>query len=176
VIYVSIFWTAKYEKKSCLDWIVSLQVLSRSQLIFPSKAWFFGNLFEFSVAEVTYLKINISHILNQKSYQINSIKSCSSRSFEQRKRHFPIPSNIFSYDLNYISMTKSFNIQELLHHKPKCHGTKPIMHSPHRELSRDTNKKLTRSLHNNITIMWRLFKCYCPLVDLPEGCWWMIWF
>ncbi len=33
-------------------------------------------------------------------------------------------------------MTKSFNIQELLHHKPKCHGTKP-MHSPHRELSRD---------------------------------------
>jgi hypothetical protein len=36
--------------------MVSLQVLSRSQLIFPSKTWFFGI---YLVAET-----NISHILN----------------------------------------------------------------------------------------------------------------
>jgi hypothetical protein len=34
---------------------------------------FFENLFEFLVAKIT-LKINISHFLNPKSYQINSIK------------------------------------------------------------------------------------------------------
>jgi hypothetical protein len=45
-------------------WSVPLaQMLPHSQLIFPSKTWFFGNLFEFSAAEIT-LKINISHILN----------------------------------------------------------------------------------------------------------------
>jgi hypothetical protein len=47
-----------------LVWPVLLaQVLPRPQLIFPSKTWFFGNLFEFSVAEI-HLKINISHTLN----------------------------------------------------------------------------------------------------------------
>jgi hypothetical protein len=35
-------------------WPVPLaQVLSRPQLIFPSKTWFFENLFEFSAAEIT---------------------------------------------------------------------------------------------------------------------------
>jgi hypothetical protein len=33
-MYVSIFWTAKYERKSCLNWMVSFQVLPRS---LPSK-------------------------------------------------------------------------------------------------------------------------------------------
>jgi hypothetical protein len=43
--------------------MLSLQVLSRSQLIFPFKTWFFKNLFEFSAAEII-TKINISHILH----------------------------------------------------------------------------------------------------------------
>jgi hypothetical protein len=38
-MYVSTFWTAKYERKSSL---VSLQVLPHSQLIFPLKTWVFG--------------------------------------------------------------------------------------------------------------------------------------
>jgi len=38
-----------------------------------------------------HLKINISHILNPNIYQINSIKSCSSRSFQQHQRYIPIP-------------------------------------------------------------------------------------
>jgi len=48
------------------------------------------NLFESSVSK-NHLKINISHISESKSYQINSIKSCSSRSFQQYQRHIPIP-------------------------------------------------------------------------------------
>jgi hypothetical protein len=39
-MYVLIFWTAKYERKSCLNWTVSPQMLPRPQLIFPSKTWF----------------------------------------------------------------------------------------------------------------------------------------
>jgi hypothetical protein len=50
----------------------------------------FWNLFEFSRVE-NHFKINISHILNPKSCQIHSIKSCSSRSFQQHQRHIPIP-------------------------------------------------------------------------------------
>jgi hypothetical protein len=33
---------------------------------------------------------------------------------------------MFSYDLIQFSVKKSFNIQELLHCKYKCHGTKPM--------------------------------------------------
>jgi hypothetical protein len=54
-----------------------------------------------------------------KSYQINSIKSCSSKSFQQHQRHIPIP-------LKYSAMKKWFNIQDFLHCKSKHHGTKPM--------------------------------------------------
>jgi hypothetical protein len=46
-----------------------------------------------------------------KSYQINSIESCSSRSFQQHQRHIPIPPKF--------SVKNSFNIQELPHLKSK---------------------------------------------------------
>jgi hypothetical protein len=65
-------------------------VLLCPQLIFPSKTSFFGIYLEFSALEIT-LKINISHVSESKSYQINSIKSYSSRSFHQHQRHIPIP-------------------------------------------------------------------------------------
>jgi hypothetical protein len=35
-------------------------------------------------------------------------------------------SKIFSYNLIKFRVKKSFNIQELLHHKSKLHGTKPM--------------------------------------------------
>jgi len=41
VMYVSNFWMVKYERKLCLNWMVSFQVLSCSWLNFPSKTWFF---------------------------------------------------------------------------------------------------------------------------------------
>jgi hypothetical protein len=68
---------------------LNLQVLPRSQLIFPSKTWFFGIYFNFQwqkSLENQYLPHSES-----KSYQINSIKSSSSRSFQQHQRHIPIP-------------------------------------------------------------------------------------
>ncbi len=61
-MYVSMFWTAKHERKSWLNWMVSLQVLPCSWLIFPSKTWFFGIYWIFSGRN--HFKINISHILN----------------------------------------------------------------------------------------------------------------
>jgi hypothetical protein len=81
-----------------------------TQLIFPSKTWFFG-------IYLKSLKIQYLPYSESKSYQINSIKSCSSRSF-QHQRHIPIPLKF--------SVKKSFNIQELLHRKSKCHETKPM--------------------------------------------------
>jgi hypothetical protein len=41
-----------------------------------------------------HLKINVSHIFESKSYQINSIKFCSSRPFQQHQEHIPIPPKI----------------------------------------------------------------------------------
>jgi hypothetical protein len=49
----------------------------------------FWNLFEFSVVEI-FQNQYLPH-LESKSYQINSTKSCSSRSFQQHQRHIPIP-------------------------------------------------------------------------------------
>jgi len=50
----------------------------------------FWNLFEFSAAK-RHLKNQYLPHPKSKSYQINSIKSWSSRSFQQYQRHFPIP-------------------------------------------------------------------------------------
>jgi hypothetical protein len=61
-------------------------VLQRSQLSFPSKTWFFGIYLNFQQQKSSknqYLPHSES-----KSYQINSIKSWSSRSFQQHKGTF----------------------------------------------------------------------------------------
>jgi hypothetical protein len=56
--------------------------------------------------EFIWIFSGTNHLKNQylphsesKSYQINSFKSCSSRSFQQHQRHIPIPPKNFSYDL-----------------------------------------------------------------------------
>jgi hypothetical protein len=82
--------TAKYERKSCLNWTVSLQVLPRSQLIFPSKTWFFGIYLNFQRQKA--LKNQYLPHSKSKSYHIIFIKSCSSTSF-QHQRHIPVPLN-----------------------------------------------------------------------------------
>jgi len=50
----------------------------------------FWNLFEFSAAEINFKNQYFPHS-ESKSYQTNSIKSCSSRSFQQHQRNIPIP-------------------------------------------------------------------------------------
>jgi hypothetical protein len=71
-------------------WAVPLaQVLPRSQLIFPSKTWFFGMYLNFQWKKS--FKIQYLPHFESKYYKINSIKSCSSRSFQQHQRHIPIP-------------------------------------------------------------------------------------
>jgi len=73
-----------------LEWLRLLaQVLPRPQLIFPSKTWFLGiylNFWQQKSLKNQYLPQSES-----KSYQINSIESYSSRSFQQHPRHIPIP-------------------------------------------------------------------------------------
>jgi len=73
-----------------LVWPIPLaQVLPRPQLIFPSKTWFFGIYLNFQCQKS--LKNQYLPLSESKSYKINSIKSCSSRSFQYHQRHIPIP-------------------------------------------------------------------------------------
>ncbi len=52
-----------------------------------------------------HYKINISHILNPNFYQVNSIKSWSSRSFQKHQRHIPFLCN-FQQQFNLIFSEK----------------------------------------------------------------------
>jgi hypothetical protein len=56
---------------------------------FPFQNLVFWNLFAFS-AQKSLKNQYFSHS-KSKPYQINSIESCSSRSFQQNQRHIPIP-------------------------------------------------------------------------------------
>jgi hypothetical protein len=106
-----------------LNGMVSLQVLPCPQLIFSlSKPGFFGIYLNFQWQKS--LKNRSLLHSESKSYQINFIKSCSSRSFQQHQRHIPIPPKFSAmisiyFTLLYFSVKKSFNIQELLHSKSK---------------------------------------------------------
>jgi hypothetical protein len=119
-------------------WPVPLaQVLSRPQLIFPSKSWLFGIYFNFHKS----LKNQYLPHSESKSYQINSIKFCSSRSFQQHQRHIPI--------LPKISATIKFNFQWKIYlifknfctASPNAMEPKP-MHPPRWELSKDTKNTI----------------------------------
>ncbi len=73
-----------------LVWTVLFaQVLPLSQLIFPFKTWFSGIYLNFQRQKS--LKNQYLPHFDPKSYQINSIKSCSSRSFQEHQRHIPMP-------------------------------------------------------------------------------------
>jgi hypothetical protein len=117
------FWTNKYERKLCLNWMVSLQLSACSQLIFPSKTWVFGIYLNFQKQK--WLKNNICHILNPNLIKINSIKS-SHQDFPRTPKAHSNSSEFYSYDLIWFWVKKSFNTQELLHCKSQCHGTKPM--------------------------------------------------
>jgi hypothetical protein len=76
----------------------------------------FWNLFEFSVAKI--IKNPISRTFESKFYQIISIKSCSSRSFQQHQRHILIPQNfqlqfnlIFNEKIIQYSRTSTLQVQ-----------------------------------------------------------------
>jgi hypothetical protein len=91
IILTSIDYPSEFQ--TTLVWPLPLaQVLPRPQLIFPSKTWFFGTYLNFQWQKS--LKNQYLSHSEFKPYQINFIKSCSSRSFQQHQRHIPIPLKI----------------------------------------------------------------------------------
>jgi hypothetical protein len=114
------------------SWMVSLQVLPRPQLIFPSKNWFFGIYFNFQ--QQKSLKNQYLPHSESKSYQINSIISYSSRSFQQHQMHIPKIQCTFQWRNHSI-------FKKFLHRK-----SKPMKPSgctpPPRELSRETKNTI----------------------------------
>jgi hypothetical protein len=115
-------------------------VLAHPQLIFPSKTWVFGIYLNFQWQKL--LKNQYLPHSESKSYQIKSIESFSSRSFQQHQRHIPVPFQIFTYDLIQFSVKKSFNIQEHLHHISKRYETKPMHPSSSRPFQRHQEHNL----------------------------------
>jgi hypothetical protein len=93
-------------------WPVPLaQVLPCPQLIFPSKTWFSGIYFNFQLQKS--LKDQFLPHSESKSYQINSIKSCSSRSFQQHQ-NFQLQLNlIFKEEIIQYSRTSAPQVQIL---------------------------------------------------------------
>jgi hypothetical protein len=84
------YWHPKVLFHVILVWPVpSTQMLPHPQVIFPSETWFFGIYLNFQ-RQKSFKNQYLSHS-ESKSYQINSIKSCSSRSFQQHQRRIPIP-------------------------------------------------------------------------------------
>jgi hypothetical protein len=90
------------------------QVLSRPQPIFPLKTWFFGIYLNFQ--QQKSLKNQYLPHSESKSYQLNSIKSCSSRSFQYHPRHIPIPPKfpatiLFNLSEEIIQHSRTFALQ-----------------------------------------------------------------
>jgi hypothetical protein len=113
-MYVLIFWTAKYERKSCLNWMVKCYHIL--QLIFPFKTWFVGIYFNFQGQKSLWNQY-LPHS-KSKSYQINSIESCSSRSISLTKGTFQFLWNfqlqfhlIFSEEIIQYSRTFTPQVQ-----------------------------------------------------------------
>ncbi len=117
------------------------QVLPCPQLIFPSKTWFFGIYLNFQ-GQKSLLNQYLPHS-ESKSYQINSIKSCLSRSFRHHQRHIPIP--------------PKFSVKkELLQSKSKCHGTKSMHPSWSRAFQRHQEHDLKHPVDLITTIQKKL--------------------
>jgi hypothetical protein len=94
--------------------------------------WIYLNFQRQKSPKIQYLPRSVS-----KSYQMNSIRYCSSRSFQQHQRHIPIP-------LKFSAMIK-FNFQQRNHSifKNFCTRSPNIIEPspytpPCRELSKDT--------------------------------------
>jgi hypothetical protein len=125
---------------SCsLVWPFGSSVTS-SSIDFSFQNLVFGNLFEIAAPEITSKSISPTFWI-QKSYQINSIKSYSSRSFQQHQRHIPIPPKVlvtiwFNFQRQNHSIFKNFcttspNVMELSPWTP-----------PHWKLSKDTKNMM----------------------------------
>jgi hypothetical protein len=121
-------------------------VLPRSQLTFLSKTWFLGIYLNFQ--QQKSLKNQYFPHTESKIYQINSIKFCSSRSFQQHQRHVPIPSKFsariqFNFQLRNHSIFKNFCTASPTVMKPS--GCTP----PPQELSKDT-----KNVNWSIPVPW----------------------
>ncbi len=120
-------------------------VLPCPQVIFPSKTLVFWNLFEFSVAEITKKNQYLPHS-ESKSYQIKSIKSCPSRSFQEHQRHVPIPPKFSASEkkINQYSRTFATQVQTSWN---QAHASLLVKSFPKTQRTRSEASQFSRS-HN----------------------------
>jgi hypothetical protein len=113
--------------------------LPRPQLIFPSKTGIFRAYLNFQ--QLKSLGNQYLPHSESKSYQINSIKSYSSRSFQQHQRHIQNSSEIFQLWFNLIFSEEIIQYPRTFAPQVQCHETKPMHPSP-QELSKDTKNTI----------------------------------
>jgi hypothetical protein len=108
---VSIFQTAQIWKEIMLELngkpFKCYHILNRFLL---SKPGFLEFIWIFSGRNHLKMSKYLPHS-ESKSYQINSIKSCSSRSFQQHQRHIPIPPKISAKKIIQYSRTFTLQVQ-----------------------------------------------------------------
>jgi hypothetical protein len=66
---------------------------------------------------------------------------------------FQFLQNFQSYDLIEFSVMKSFNAQELLHHKSKRHGTKPMHPSSSRAFKQKTPRTQSEEAYSSVDLI-----------------------
>jgi hypothetical protein len=141
-MYVSIFWTAKYERKSCLNWngkpLECYQVLNWFFLPKPGCLkflWIFNSR--------NHLKINISHILNPNLTKLIPLNhqdlSNNTKGTIQFLKKFQLQFNLI-FNRNHL-VFKNFCTAS-----PNAMEPKPMHPPPHRELSKDTKNLTIRSM------------------------------
>jgi hypothetical protein len=108
--------------------------------IFPSKAWFFFNLFEFSAAEITSNSISLTFWIQNLTKQI-PLNPAHQDLSDNTKGTFQFLQN-FQVRFNLIFSEKLFHIQELLHCKSKHHETKPMYPCSSRAFQRNQERDL----------------------------------
>jgi hypothetical protein len=114
-------------------------VLPRPQLIFPWKTWFFGIYLNFQRQKS--LKNQYLPHSESKSYQINSIKSCSSRSFQYHQRHIPIPPKFPATIWFNFQWRNHSTFQNFCTESPNAMEPSPCT-PPHRELLNETKNMI----------------------------------
>jgi hypothetical protein len=130
-----------------LVWPVPLaQVLSRPQLIFPSKTWFFEIYLNFQGQKS--LKNQYLPNFESKSYQINSIKFLLIKMFPRTLKALPIPQKFpatiwFNFQWGNHSIFKNFCTASANAMKPSW------CNPPPRELSKETKNAIW-----SIPIQW----------------------
>jgi len=184
-IVLQCMYRYKYERKSCFNWRVTLEVLPRSQLIFPSKTWFFGFYFKFQWQKS--LQIQYLPHSESKSYQINFIKYIAHQDLSNNTKgtcqflwNFQLRFNlIFSEEIIQYSRTFAPQVQRSWNqaHAPlliKSFPKTPRTQSEASQFSGSHNYKTKQTTFLHIIYIYNMYIIHTRKLNLRQTLWYKI--